>query len=135
VSGRSSPCLFAAGKAHTEEPRSRAGPLSQPAAAGVWVLTQLVPSPLLVCRIESRGGGLSLASDPRRVFVRRRRSSISRVCRGSGSRDTPARIELYLSPEWGVLRFKRRDELESHRAWARDFICRSSATVNRWRRR
>ena len=92
-------CLFAAGKARAEEPRSPPIQLSPAVTAGVWVLTQLVPSPLLVVGSSHVGAGFrwqvtpvvysfGVAAHPFRAFV------VDPVARHSGA------IELYLSPEW-----------------------------------
>jgi len=92
-------CLFAAGKARAEEPRSPPIQLSPAVTAGVWVLAQLVPSPLLVAGSSHVGAGFrwqvtpvvysfGVAAHPFRAFV------VDPVARHSGA------IELYLSPEW-----------------------------------
>lgn len=68
-------------------------------AAGVWALTQLVPSPLLVVGERHVGGGMrwqltplvysfGVAASPLRTFY------VSPVARHSGS------VELHASPEW-----------------------------------
>jgi hypothetical protein len=69
------------------------------AAAGLWIFTQLIPSPLYVATSDRVGGGVrwqvtplvysfGVAAKPVRAFV------IEPVARHSGA------VELYVSPEW-----------------------------------
>ncbi|HEX4354364.1 MAG TPA: hypothetical protein VHZ95_15650 [Polyangiales bacterium] len=80
--------------------RAPTPPTSHPiVAAGVWMLTQLVPSPMLVVGEEHVGFGMrwqatpllysfGIAERPFRSFI------VSPVARHSGS------IEFHVSPEW-----------------------------------
>lgn len=87
-----------AGKAESEG-QSSALRITPLAAAAVWGLMQLVPSPLYVASSERVGGGVrwqitplvysfGVAAGPVRAFV------IEPVARHTGA------IELYVSPEW-----------------------------------
>jgi hypothetical protein len=73
--------------------------VSPTAAAGIWAMTQLIPSPLYVASSDRVGGGVrwqltpllysfGVAAKPVRSFV------IEPVARHTGA------IELYASPEW-----------------------------------
>ncbi len=91
--------IIAAGHVRAEDARPAGPRLSPVAAAGIWAVAQLVPSPLLVTGSNHVGGGVrwqitpfvysfGVAAHPIRLFV------VEPVARHAGA------VELYASPEW-----------------------------------
>ncbi|HWL84553.1 MAG TPA: hypothetical protein VNO21_02055, partial [Polyangiaceae bacterium] len=91
--------IASATPAHAEDAEDRPAVMSPAAAASVWTLAQLVPSPLLVIGGGHLAGGLrwqitpfvysfGVAARPVRAFV------VDPVARHSGA------VEIYASPEW-----------------------------------